>query len=228
MAIAFDAFVESLRTGVTDPHTWTHTPVGTPRAVVVTIINRASNTDWVVGITYGGVALTRVTRATDSVSEAGAADLWFLGSGIPTGAQTVSADLSSATTEDLDFCSITFTAALDTKVVASAAVNDDQTNPQATLPYASRLCQAVCALFGGANTVASYTSLASQTRLVGTAFGTTCALVDRQTSPGTANFTIGYTAALEDAAFVAAAVSEVVLGGIFNPLFSNQFPLLRR
>jgi hypothetical protein len=95
MAIAFDATSESSTgtTGVSGvaTYSWTHTPVGTPRGVVVFTINMDSPTGITSGVTYGGVALTQSTNgfASDTATETGRCTIWFLGSGIPTGAQTI-------------------------------------------------------------------------------------------------------------------------------------------
>lgn len=94
MAVAFDAASES-HTGATGSiseasFSWTHTPVGTPRGILVFTFclagSGAAN-----GVTYGGVALTAVPGgyAQDTANEVGDVQAWFLGESIPTGAQTV-------------------------------------------------------------------------------------------------------------------------------------------
>src|SRR4026208_2554961 len=100
MAIAHDAATQSSSwTTTPDPFTFSHTPVGTPRGVIVMItINAESGLDHITGVTYGGVAMARVTNgfAQDTVTEPGSSYLYFLGSGIPTGTQTVSIDHTAA------------------------------------------------------------------------------------------------------------------------------------
>lgn len=210
MAIAFDASVEAVRTGTTDPHTWTHTPVGTPGAIVVSAIHGTSATDHVLSVTYGGVSMTRIVRATDTVTEPGAAELWFLGAGIPTGAQTVSADLDSATTDDIQFVSMSWTAGADTEVVDFDSISQDAANPQVTLQFGGRSCVSVCALYGGGAAPTSYTSLSDQTRVQDNDFGAFSGCVDRLTTAQTADDTIGYASSTDDVAFVALAFGEVV------------------
>lgn len=56
MALAFDAATESIRTGVEDPYTFTHTPVGTPRGIAVSIVYN-SGSELISGVTYGGQTL---------------------------------------------------------------------------------------------------------------------------------------------------------------------------
>ncbi len=207
-AIAFDAATESVRTGTTDPHTFNHTPVGTPRGVVVSAIHGTSATDHVSTVTYGGVSMQRIVRATDTVTEPGAAELWFLGSGVPTGTQTVSADLTSATTDDIEFVCITFTSSGDTYVIDSDSVSADQANPSVTLQYQGRTAIAVGALYGGGAAPSSFTPNGNCTEVASEDLGAFYAFVLRQTTPGTADFAIGGTSSSDDVAFVALAATN--------------------
>src|SRR5688572_6252274 len=104
MAIAVDATrTESVRTATTDPYTFNYTPTSTPRGIVVCAIHSDSDTDHIVSITYGGFQLWRAVTAFDATTEPGRADIWWRGDSIPTGTQTVSVDLSSGTTDDIQF-----------------------------------------------------------------------------------------------------------------------------
>src|SRR3989304_2176286 len=62
-ALAYDAAVESVRTATTDPWTWDHVPVGTPRGIIVTATHSTASTDFIVSVTYGGDPMTRVISA---------------------------------------------------------------------------------------------------------------------------------------------------------------------
>lgn len=96
--VAFDAVTES-HTGTTGSASEasfniSHTPVGTPRGVLVFILvgnSVGAPTDPVTGITYGGTALTQVPSCTgtDTADEPANANAWFLGASVPTGAVTV-------------------------------------------------------------------------------------------------------------------------------------------
>lgn len=96
MGIAFDAFVDN---GVNSNSTfsWTHTPAGTPKGIVVGIIGTNTSTDSVTGVTYGGQAMTQITGSPRTHS-AGADDsvinYFLLGSSVPTGNQTVEVTLA--------------------------------------------------------------------------------------------------------------------------------------
>lgn len=216
-AVAFDAAVESVRTGTTDPHTWTHTPTGTPRGIVVTAVHGTSSTDHVVGVTYGGVALTRVRTAADTATEPGRADIWFLGAAIPTGNQTVSADLASATTDDIHFMSMSVTAAADTEVIDSDLLQENAADPSVTLQYGGRTALAFAALYGGGAAPTSFTPNANCGTVDDHDLGAFYAEVIRQTTAGSADFAIGGTAASDDLAYVALAVSEVPAGAVYAP-----------
>ena len=99
---------EAIRTGTQDPFTWTHVQSGpAPNAIIVSAVHGTSSTDHVVSVTYGGIPMVRQVRQTDTAGEPGAAELWFLGAGIPSGNQTVSVDLATATTDDIHFVSTT-------------------------------------------------------------------------------------------------------------------------
>jgi hypothetical protein len=211
VAIVFDAASEFERTGTTDPQTWTHTPTGTPRAVVVAIVHGTSTTDHVSTVTYGGVSMGEVVRATDSATELGAAELWFLGAGIPTGAQTVSVDLASGTTDDIHFVCMTWTAGANCEVIDFDSINSgDPANPSVTLQYGGRSSVAVAALYGGGASPAQFTPNANCTTVHDNDLGAFYSEVIRQTSAGTADFAVGGTAGSDDVAYAALAFSEFV------------------
>jgi hypothetical protein len=93
LTVAFDQFTTSIRTATTDPWTFNHTPVGTPRAVVLAIINYTDDADELAASpTYGGVTMTPIIAGTDAAGEPTRTALYFLGSNIPTGQQQVSID----------------------------------------------------------------------------------------------------------------------------------------
>jgi hypothetical protein len=211
VAIVFDAASEFERTATTDPQTWTHTPTGTPRAVVVAIVHGTSTTDHVSTVTYGGVSMGESVRATDAATELGAAELWFLGSGIPTGAQTVSVDLASATTDDIHFVCMTWTAGANCEVIDTDAINSgDPANPSVTLQYGGREAVAVAALYGGGASPAQFTPNANCTTVHDNDLGAFYSEVIRQTNAGTSDFAIGGTSSADDVGYAALAFAERV------------------
>lgn len=197
---------ESVRTGTTDPHTFNVTPQGLPCGIVVTAVHGTSSTDHISSVTYGGVALTRVQRNTDTATEPGAAEIWFLGSGsIPTGTQTVSIDLTSATTDDFQFTCIALYANGQMECIATGGVNEDAANPSVTLAYRGKTALAIGALYGGGAAPTSFTPNANCTTLLEEDLGAFYAEVIAQTTPGTADFAVGGTSVSDDVAFAAAA-----------------------
>jgi hypothetical protein len=92
---AHDACSES-HTGTTGSvseasFSWTHTPVGTPRGVVVWVFNDGGNTDESTGVTYDSEAVSAQTGgvATHATAEVGHVKTYFKGSSVNTGAVTV-------------------------------------------------------------------------------------------------------------------------------------------
>jgi len=227
MAVTVAGFVESLRTDISDPMTWSHNSGTTaPKGVLVAIIHGTSSTDHVLTVTYGGVSMTRVQRNVDTATEPGAAEWWALmgtpAAAIPTGTQTVSADLSSATTDDIHGVSITLNANQYLEVVDTDGTSDqNQANPSVTLQYGSRSGMSFGALYSGLSTTAS---LAAGTNCT---FFTTSELAGnftsgciRQTTGGTADFTIAWSTGADDVAYAAVAVCEISP----TPFINYQFP----
>ncbi|HUW56670.1 MAG TPA: hypothetical protein VMZ92_08550, partial [Planctomycetota bacterium] len=87
MAVAYDAGSTS---GYESNPSWTHTPSGTPRGVVVWTVSASG--DNCSNVTYGGVSMTEVTGSPNNKSsgEGIRVQCFFLGSGLGTGAKTVS------------------------------------------------------------------------------------------------------------------------------------------
>ena len=214
MAVAFDAATESVRTATTDPYTFSHTgraaASGGVQGVLVFIIANITSADEVAGVTYGGVALSEVVRASDTAGEPGDVQAWFYGGGLPGGSQTVSVDFTSATTIDHHITCVTLTGDSRLEVVDSDEVNENVADPSVTLSYGGRTCITVGALFTGFAQPSSAVVLSGMTAVHDHDLGSQATRVDRQTTPGTSDFTFGYTMATDDVAMVAVAVSEIV------------------
>jgi hypothetical protein len=119
-SVAFDASSES-HTGTTgsvsqSSFSWTHTPVGTPKGVLIFVWNDGTAAQ-TTSITYGGVNVPAVSggAAVDTAGETGRMTAFYLGSGLPTGAQTVTVNRNNNTTE-LWAVAITITATGNTQV----------------------------------------------------------------------------------------------------------------
>src|SRR3990167_4762685 len=116
MAIAFDA--ASNPTAGTGELSWTHTPVGTPRGVLVLVSQAVGVTNEITGVTYGGSALSAVIGSPTSYSGAGDDGQvygYFLGVSIPAGAQTVVVSVNGTASAKQAVC-LSTTAAADTEI----------------------------------------------------------------------------------------------------------------
>jgi len=105
VAVAFDATSGGAATSDTNTLTVSHTASGTDRYALAFVAYRQLNSATVSGVTYNGVAMTRLGGGLGSDSEYG--DLWEIVNP-PTGAQSVVATLS-ANSRGLTLRVITFT-----------------------------------------------------------------------------------------------------------------------
>lgn len=89
MSVSFDA-VSSVDFAGISTTSWTHTPSGTPSnagACANTAV--ASGSSAVTSFTYGGVSMAQEVTAEETTTLPKRASIWELGTGIPSGAQTV-------------------------------------------------------------------------------------------------------------------------------------------
>lgn len=199
----------------TSPATISFSSGGSPRGIVVAITHGVESTDLISGVTYGGVAMTRIDFAQDTATEPGAAYLYFLGASVPTFVQdVVFTHTGSATTKIVWIRALS--AAADTEVAVSGVLEEDQANPQIALDSGADSSLRVSALYTGLGGVASLTVLAGMEAFDSAGAdanfndqGAFCLTLGEQTTASTGSFTIGYTAASDDVAMVAAAIREV-------------------
>jgi len=211
--LAFDAATESIRSSTADPYNFTHTPVGTPRAVVVTIVQNASTVTYVTGVTYGGVAMKRATvndQTNIGTSEFGAVQIWFLGENIPTGAQTVSVDLNANTDNDQQIVCMTFTGSADCIVGGGSSWFATSAGTNLSLAQAKRTNYGITlmAAFSGQDSPASITDTAASTRVADHDFGTRSAVVWRETTASVLDNVVGGTQSSDDVAAIGIFIME--------------------
>lgn len=211
MAVAFDAFTANANQ--TADFAFNHTPVGTPRAVIVWVVETGATADHIAGITYGGDAMTEVSGSPNilATGETGIVYCYFLGTSIPTGTQSVSVD-TTATSNYIAYC-VTLTAGADTEIVDSdGTINSTSiTNPTATLSLSGKTSWAGIALHSGAQAVGGITPSASWTSRSETDRGATQAACYTFDTIGTSDVAAGWTQTTEDASAVSVAVSEAVV-----------------
>lgn len=208
MAIAFDS--SGTPASGTGDFSFTHTPVGTPRAVIIGVVQNVGSTDEVISVSYGGVSLARVGAVFHTTGETGAVYLYFLGANIPTGAQTVIVDVNG-TGSSKRVTVWALTAAANTEVVDSDTTinSDSQANPSVTLSLGGRSCWCGIEFFSGQDAATGITPLTSWTGTLEQDFGSQTGGSYRYNTIGTADVTAGWTQTAEDAAMVAVAIGEI-------------------
>jgi hypothetical protein len=234
VAVAYDAQSESHSgtTGATNvtSFNFTHTPVGTPRGVLIFVYHAsdgAANVETVTSVTYGGVAVPAVSggAAADTITEPGRCTAYFLGSGIPTGAQSVVVNrTNSNTTVTLYAISITVTANADTRIPAGSIVIEQEnlTPVERNIDDGSPGSNSVRfagAYYGGTTLTVGANSTSVNQILLASAV---CRAA-RETTAGQGSRPIGFAPVADDWAAVYVAVSEVLkhgalLGGVRNAL----------
>lgn len=221
MTVAHDAGSE-LEFSTADPATWTHTPVGTPRGVVVWI-GHGGDTDRIAGVTYGGVTMARIETAHDTAGEESWGFVYFLGSSIPTGAQTVSIDTDASAPLKFAACA-TMTAAADTEVVVTGKLETDQANPQIAIDTGATSSLRYFGITTGLNAPSGLTLIAGMTAIHNADLGSIASAFAHQTTAATGSVTVGWTAASDDVAMIAVGVQEVVPAtqNLTGSLFSNS------
>jgi len=203
MAVAHDAqtrFPVTNTTGfdtTTGDRTFTHTPVGTPKGVIV-VVQSAATAQPCTGVLYGGVAMTLRTSATDT-SEAGSVWVWTLtDTTIPTGAQTVTLQ---GCTADSKFatCSTVTAATTITRYHASAKV-DTTTSANPTVNIVTTLSSMIYGgVHGGAAAPTSYAPTASYTTQFDGDYGALSARSSRSTAAiASGTIAYGFTFATSD------------------------------
>lgn len=208
MAIAFDAFSKSSTGFDNATISWTHTPVGTPKGAVVVVCQEASADD-IDGVTYGGVAMARIKREVKAAAEAGCVYIYFLGSGLGTGAKTVTVTAPTSN----DWCAVCFTVTADSAEteapVTAGAQSDSQANPSLSISptAAAVICYGIVSGLAAPIT----TNETNTIHVGGSDFGADSAMWARKTVASAGATTIGYTAAADDVIHAACAVQELVV-----------------
>lgn len=215
MGVAFDALAGS-HTGITGSTSeasfnWTHTPVGTPKGVLVYVMGDGDAADIISGVTYGGDALSPVTGgfAQDTDQEPGFCKAYFLGAGISTGAQTVEVTRTNNSTE-VWACSVTVTAGDDTDYTGVTLEEESQELTEENIddgsPGESSL-RVIGAHYGHGG-ISSGDMGANTTFGAKIDYGSTGAAVGYETTPGQGSRPVGFVKVFDDFAAVYLAIIE--------------------
>jgi hypothetical protein len=210
--IVFDASSEGTGTSTLS---WTHTPVGTPRGVILFCVNTGSATDVFTGATYGGVSMTQLNSASDSLGEAGFTEGYFLGASIPTGAQTAACSVLSGIQAKWG---VAFSVTADTNTqtagtiscIAESGAGAGIDDPSCTVSTITGASWAAAALYSGQTAAASTSAGSGFTLSQANEFGSFSsaseyATAQKSSGDWTAVFT---TAGADDVAMVAIAIEE--------------------
>ena len=222
MTVAFDSSSAGVEFhnfgswGSANPYTFSGpTPVSTPKGVVVFILAPGSSIDMLPTVTYGGVAMTKVdTAAAVSTPENQGCYSFFLGSGIPAGAQTVSIAYDDSDMGVKKAVCIVLTAGADTTVVAHGLVTGIPANPSVTLDSGAVVAIRLVALSSGHVIAETVTLGAGLTAVLAGEDATALAQsrhVARQTTPSSGSVAVGYTTTTDDVAMTALAVAELAV-----------------
>jgi hypothetical protein len=218
MAVAHDQHSES-HTGATGhsgsgSFTWNHTPVGTPKGVVVFVHVVGAGFDYTTGVTYGGVAMTAVSAAAiDGLNEQGSTKGYFLGSGIPTGTQAIVVTRTNNATV-MYASAATLTAATDTELKGSVvSLANDRAGSEQTVGSAGvqSLGYAGC-YYGGGSPAGAGANSTLLTSIDFGAFG--CSMVRETGSGSTGTKAVGFTGASDDWASIHFAVGEAATSDV--------------
>jgi hypothetical protein len=168
--------------------------VGTPRGVLVFVF--AEGNQDVTGVTYGGSAMAQVTGSpvTQTTGEVGEIHGFFLGSSVPTGAQTVEVTVSGAI--DRGAVAYTVTGAGDTEVVDTTAITSGESgvqSPSGTLSLGGQECFCAEAWFDGASNPGAIDPLTNWTLAEEEDLGVASGGSYYYDIVGTADVTFGYT-----------------------------------
>jgi hypothetical protein len=211
--------------------TFSHAGAGSGvKGALVAIMHGGSVTDHVpTSVTYGGVLMTRI-RWTDSIgSEPGATAIWFLGSGVPQGTQTVGYTVPAGTTDDIHSPCVTLLADSDLESIYDIGIASTSTTaPSRTMVNTAKTgtsCMAFAALYSSLNSP-SFVENGNCTRISAADLGSFSSVFFRQTTAqtGTASFAIGGTCADSQATLTTVSIAEISLGGgSAIPVFMNHY-----
>jgi hypothetical protein len=205
MAVTHDAATQGAAFAAVTTQNTVHTPVGVPTGVVVGIV-QAGSADEVSGVTYGGLAMTRVRSDARTVTEAGRVYWYALTGLVPAGQQTVAITTTGASAKRPAI--FTVAAARPVEIAAhNGADAGIAANPSLSLATPAGVDVACYyAIFSGL--AAPVTTVQNNsTHAFGHDFGSSSAMWSRKVATGPT--TAGYTAASDDILHAGVALREM-------------------
>ena len=181
--------------------------MGTPRAVIVFV--RTATGGAVTGVTYGGDTMTETASSPNDKSsgETGRCTSFFLGTSIPTGAQTVAVDLGGS---DGGGYVYTLTATADTEVSDDDGTinSDSQSNPAVTMAIGGATSFGSILFFSGKGNVNNITPLTNWTARDERDLGAKTVATYSYDTIASSDFTCGWSQTADDTIGLCVAVSE--------------------
>jgi hypothetical protein len=214
MAVAYDAYSDTGATYIANvsSFTWTHTPTGTPAGILLFCIAGSSG-DMFTSATYGGVSMSAVSGGTavDAAAETAYTETYFLGSGIPSGAQDVVVQRENSSM-GCHACAISVTAGGNTAVYTPGIVvlQGDGTLAEQNVDDGSPGTNSLRFAGGMSGRNTASTPGASSTSIIGRVFSARSHAIARETAAGQGSRAVGFADSnTDDRAFVHLAVYEI-------------------
>jgi len=187
----------------------------TPYGVLVFTFTMTTATETATAVTYGGQSLAKVTggSAADTANEPGRCTAWFLGSGLPTGAQNVVVTRTNNTVVMYAVGFLLASGGLNTSVYGTPVLQEENAAMTAVTidPGTQTSIVLAGAYYGGSTApVGSTGTTTAQTIDGGTGYAYSCA-TGYETTPTTGSRSRGLAAATDDRAQVVLAVRELGL-----------------
>lgn len=216
MAVAFSAASESTTGTVPSTSvasfTWTHTQTGTPQGVLIFVYVLNVATATATSVTYGGVNVPAVAggSTSDTAGEPGRIDTYFLGSGLPSGNQSIVVNRTNNTNQ-MYATAATVTALYNTEINTGGIVllSNDQALVEQSVSdgWPGSFSLRFAGTYSGLQTPP--TAGANSTLLNSIDAGNFGAAMVRETTAGQGPRSVGFTGGLDDVAAVHLAIREV-------------------
>lgn len=212
MALAHDADTRWPSSGgdtTTGDRTFTHTPAGTPGGVVVLVAGtETAGAPLCTGVLYGGVAMTFVDSASDTVETPDSrGEIYVLTSGIPTGAQTVT--IQGATADDKFATCATLTSGLGATNINTSGSIDTTGGGTPTINLVTSVTTLIYGVACSGENSPTLTAQTGCTLMHNHDVGNQTMYTGRRTSPdGAGTITFGFQAGTEDWCIAAVAFAE--------------------
>ena len=192
---------------------YTHTPAGTPKGVVVYVMIEG-DAEQCTGVTYGGVAMTEVPGSpithSPGTPDDGVVSAWFRGESVPGGAQSVVASFNGSVANKR-VAGTTVTADADTEIIDTTTREGNfLSNWTNTLSLGGRTCFCIQGGISGEGAPASTSPRAGWTRQLESDVGPMQNVVDTHDAIGSSDVTMGWNQSSDDVVCIGVAVSEVL------------------